>query len=92
MLGMKNVVPDLLHVSDLNIDKEVHKQAILRHLDGYALEQVQRFYMAMGARILLVGKDGAGKFEKWFKGALRAGMVLGYDYFPGGVAAWLPSM
>eukprot|EP00965_Chrysotila_dentata_P027242 905044-Pleurochrysis_carterae.AAC.1 len=45
----------------------------------------------MGARINLVAKDGA-TFDKWFKGALRAGMVLGNDQFPGGVAAWLPSL
>eukprot|EP00965_Chrysotila_dentata_P178564 5897412-Pleurochrysis_carterae.AAC.1 len=88
---MKNVIPDLLHVGDLNVDKQVHKQAILRHLDGHTRQLVQAFYTGMGARINLVAKDGA-TLDKWFKGAFRAGMILGNAQFPGGVAAWLPTL
>uniref|UniRef100_A0A6S9Z2V6 Uncharacterized protein n=1 Tax=Chrysotila carterae TaxID=13221 RepID=A0A6S9Z2V6_CHRCT len=90
-IGMKNVILDLLHVGDLNINKQVHKQAIRRHLDEYTAAKVADFYAGTGAKISLVGKNGTRR-DKWFKGALRAGMILGNERFPGGVAAWPPSL
>ena len=37
-------------------------------------------------------QSGGGKSEKWWKAAFRAGMVLGNRQFPGGIAAWLPTL
>eukprot|EP00965_Chrysotila_dentata_P030273 1007192-Pleurochrysis_carterae.AAC.3 len=79
LVGMKNVIP------------EVHKQAIRRHLDEYAASKAGDFYAGMGVKIAVVDKDGTGR-DRWFQGAVLGSMVLVNERFPGGIAAWLPSL
>eukprot|EP00965_Chrysotila_dentata_P151458 5005264-Pleurochrysis_carterae.AAC.6 len=57
---MGNVVSDLLHVGDLNVDKQCHKQSIRRHLDDYTADKVTNFYKGMGAKLNMTrNKDGS---------------------------------
>eukprot|EP00965_Chrysotila_dentata_P217882 6190275-Pleurochrysis_carterae.AAC.1 len=91
LIGMSGVIPELLHVGDLNVDKQLHKQGLRRHIDDFTANNVSDFYAGMGSPLKLVRqKDGNG--DKWLKAAQRAGMILGNLKFPGGVAAWLPSL
>eukprot|EP00965_Chrysotila_dentata_P260313 6213859-Pleurochrysis_carterae.AAC.1 len=59
LVGMGDVVPELLHAGDLNVDKQVHKQALRRQLDKYEADKLSTFYRGMGVAINLVRKDGA---------------------------------
>eukprot|EP00965_Chrysotila_dentata_P091491 3021208-Pleurochrysis_carterae.AAC.1 len=36
--------------------------------------------------------DGTAAEDKWFKAAQRSSMIYGNSQYPGGVAAWLPSL
>ena len=91
LVGMDKVIPETLHIYDLNIDKQIYKQGIRRHLDEYTAGRVTDFFSGMGAPLNQQRADGT-KDEKWWKAAFRAGMILGNAKFPGGVAAWLPSL
>ena len=91
LVGMDSVIPEIMHIYDLNIDKQLNKQGIMRHLDPHTHSRVLDFYSGMGAALTGERSDNS-KSEKWWKAAFRAGMVLGNQKFPGGVAAWLPSL
>eukprot|EP00965_Chrysotila_dentata_P165655 5469588-Pleurochrysis_carterae.AAC.1 len=71
---MRSFTPELLHLGDLNVDKQLHKQGLQRHLNTFALEKVSEFYLGMGAPLNLVGNDGNRSGDKWFKAAQRASM------------------
>ena len=46
LVGMDKVIPETLHIYDLNIDKQIYKQGIRRHLDEYTAGRVTDFFQA----------------------------------------------
>eukprot|EP00965_Chrysotila_dentata_P065484 2170203-Pleurochrysis_carterae.AAC.1 len=46
---MDAVIPENMHVGDLNIGKQIDKQAVMRHADTYTRERIAIFYAGMGA-------------------------------------------
>eukprot|EP00965_Chrysotila_dentata_P159187 5258663-Pleurochrysis_carterae.AAC.1 len=79
------------NVGDLNVDKQLHNQALRRHLDVFTAEKVSALYAGMGVKIDLARKDSR-RSENWFKAAERDSTILGNAKFPGGVATWLPNL
>ena len=91
-LGMNKVVAEILHVGDLNIGKQMHKQGTRRHCDPFMLEKISNFFGGMGVDIKMKTKKDGKMAENWFKASTFAEMVLGTRQFPGGAPAWVPSL
>eukprot|EP00965_Chrysotila_dentata_P191150 6174340-Pleurochrysis_carterae.AAC.1 len=64
---MQSVIPEIMHVGDLNIGKQIDKQAVMRHVVTYAREQIAVFYQGMGALRNTKKKVNGHIGSDWFK-------------------------
>ena len=92
LVGMDHVVPELLHVGDLNVAKQIYKQGTRRHCNASMLEKLSVFFSGMGVRIRMKPKADGKSAENWFKAAQFNEMLMGSHNFPGGAPAWVPSL
>ena len=91
--GMSIWMPDNMHEADLNAGKQIFFKSTLRHLGAEDREWATGFFKGMGAPIDLSKKeDGRNKQQKWWKASVFVELTFGSRRFPGGVAAWLPSL
>ena len=89
---MDRVVMDVMHVGPLNIGKQGDKQGVRRHCNDYIADRVATFYKGMGCpRGSCKKKDGTVRQDFW-KACEFDAMCYGNGKFPGGAAAWVPSL
>eukprot|EP00965_Chrysotila_dentata_P203093 6181512-Pleurochrysis_carterae.AAC.3 len=89
---MDRVVPEIMHVGDLNVGKQIDKQGVMRHADTYARDRISIFYADMGSPRNTKKKSNGRLGEDWLKASQFYEMIYGCKRFPGGAPAWVPSL
>ena len=79
-------------MGDLNIGKQMDKQGRRRHCDPLQQDAVAKFFTGMGVRVKMKAAKNGQQTDGWFKASVFAEMVFGSAKFPGGAAAWVPSL
>ena len=91
-VDMKDVVPEWMHVLDLNDAYLFFKHVTLKHCDPFTREWVAHFHTGLGARLDTRKKEGGRAGDRWHKASVWCELAKGSSKFPGGLRCWYPCL
>ena len=91
-VDMGDVVPEWMHVLDLNLAYLFFKHVILKYCDSFTREWVAHFHTGVGATLDTRKKDSGRAGERWHKASVWCELAEGSSRFPGGMRCWYPCL
>ena len=92
LFDMLSVIPEIMHLDNLNIAKQAWTKGVLVLLNEHMRDVVTAFFKGIGAKLDVKTKADGRAGSAWFKASVWAELVHGSDKVPGGLAAWLASL
>ena len=91
MLNMINVVPEIMHLDNLNVAKQSWTKGAVQLMSEHMKSWASNTFKAMGTKLDVRTKSNGKAGTAWFKASVWAELVNGSDRVPAGLAPWMAS-
>lgn len=91
-VDMDDVVPEWMHVLDLNNAYLFFKHVTLKHCDPFTREWIAHFHTGLGAALDTKKKESGRAGQRWHKASTWCELAQGSSNFPGGLRCWFPCL
>ena len=92
MVGMSDIYPEIMHLDQLNVAKQIWTKGPLRLMSAHMRSVSADFYKGMGFKLDCKLKSDGRSGTAWFKASQWNEACRGSQKVPGGLAAWMPSL